>query len=186
MAAIKSTKASASSRKNLPPTTETPNQQIPPTPSPTTLLSPEQRSEIERELLLRISAATQEDPPTTLGEDFRHMTNLFAYGSSQVNTDLTMAAALEFDGDLFEEDPTFYHLMQSPMYLKLVKTFIAAAEDGDSIAVLMLVWRAYNAGRSSPERLIPDTEEVRAERRRDEEWVRAKRQQMERERKASQ
>jgi hypothetical protein len=128
------------------------------------LLSPEQRSEIERELLLQISHAMQEDPPTDFGEEFRHMTNLFSYGSSQVNTDLTMAAAYEFEGDIYEEDPTFYHLMQSPMYLKLVKTFIAAAENGNSIAVLMLVWRAYNAGRSSPERLIPDTDQVRAER----------------------
>jgi hypothetical protein len=120
MAAIKSTKASASSHKNLPTTTETPNQQIPPTPSPTPLLSPEQ---IERELLLQISAATLKCPTDAREEygdrDGLPTINHFTWGSSQVNTDLTLAAACEFEGDLYEEDQQFYDLMQSPMYLKL-------------------------------------------------------------------
>jgi hypothetical protein len=140
-------------------------------------LSPDQRAAIVRELLIEISSATLDCPTDAEEEDG---INHFTWGSSQVNTDLALAADCEYAGDLYVEDPNFYDLMQSPMYLNLVKTFVEDAEGGDSCALLKVIWRAYNAGRVSPERFIPDTKQVRIERSRKE------REQKERDRRATQ
>jgi len=91
--------------------------------------------------------------------------NHFAWGSSQINTDLALAAQCEFEEDIYLEDENFFDLLRSPMYRNLRQTFMEDAETGDSRALLNVVWRAYNAGLVSPDRLVPDTNEVRSERR---------------------
>jgi hypothetical protein len=140
-----------------------------PVPADLSLISPEQRKAIGREILLEVTSAQCDDCPMSykdLGGISRDVVgNHFAWGSSQINTDLALAAQCEFEEDIFIEDDTFFDLHRSPMYRYLRKTFMEDAERGDSRALLNLVWRAYNAGLVSPDRLIPDSKQVRQDRR---------------------
>jgi hypothetical protein len=60
----------------------------------------------------------------------------------------------------------FCDIVYSSEYLKLRQTFVAEAL-GSEFALSTLVWRAYNAGRLSPDRLDPDDAYVRKERHRE-------------------
>jgi hypothetical protein len=127
-------------------------------PSTTT---PEQRKEIAREILLEISSyswpkAERPDPRASP----------FLWGATQVNVDLAVAADCEVREDIFLEDGDFFGLLSSPMYARLIEAFMEDAMQGDSCALLNVVWRAYKAGLASPNRLIP--EEIRQERRQQE------------------
>jgi hypothetical protein len=92
--------------------------------------------------------------------------NPFAWSASQVNTDLALTALCEAEGDIGIEDDNYWDFCWSSEYQKLQETFKAEVEDGDTFALLNMVWRAYNAGRLSPERLEPDSAHVRVERHR--------------------
>jgi hypothetical protein len=96
--------------------------------------------------------------------DFQN--NPFAWGASQVNTDLALAAHCELERDFQFEDDDFFNFFWSSEFQKLQQTFKEEVETEESYALVGLVWRAYKAGRLSPERLEPDSESVRAERRR--------------------
>jgi hypothetical protein len=63
-----------------------------------------------------------------------------------------------------EGDEDFFDLFRSPMYWNLRQTFMEDCVNGDSCSLLKMVWRAYKAGKASPDRLIPDTKQVRMER----------------------
>jgi hypothetical protein len=94
------------------------------------------------------------DPPSTP----------FSRASSQINTDLSIAAHCEEEDDLCLDSETFYALSFSPMYWKLRETFVEEGAAGDPFAFQNAIWRAYNAGLVSPERFIPHSSEVRRER----------------------
>jgi hypothetical protein len=119
-------------------------------------LDKECRKVIRRDVLLSIT----DDYTSTCPED-HPAGNHFAWGGSQVNTDLAQAAHCESEEDIFLEDGTFFALLASSEYQRLKQTFMEEAEKGDADAVLNLVWRAYNAGTYSPERRHPDSNEVR-------------------------
>jgi hypothetical protein len=132
------------------------------------ILSSEQRKAIAREVLLEISSAKADCPESRNdcpNEDCSFIGNHFAWGASQVNIDLAIAAQCESTEDIYPGDESFCTLLRSPEYWKLRQTFIEEAESGNSYALLMIVWRAYNAGLVSPDRLIPDSGEVRREQR---------------------
>jgi hypothetical protein len=141
---------------------------LPPVTADPSLLSPEQRMAIAREVLLEISSAKADDCPMSQNdcpdEDCSYIGNHFAWGASQVNTDLAIAAQCEMGEDIYLTDGSFCDLLRSSEYWKLRQTFLEDAEDGDSHALLAIVWRAYNAGLVSPDRLIPDSRGERQER----------------------
>jgi hypothetical protein len=124
---------------------------------------------LRRDVLLSITSdytstcQSPEDHPDS--KDFL-VGNHFAWGASQVNTDLAVAAHCESEEDVHLEDETFFDLCASPEYQKLKQTFMEEAEKDGEDAVMNLVWRAYNAGTYSPERRHPDSREVRQERQR--------------------
>ncbi len=89
----------------------------------------------------------------------------FALGASQVNADLALAAQCESEGDIGIEDDEYIDFLLSSEYQTLQSTFIEEVQN-DVYALVNLVWRAYNAGRLSPDRLEPDSAYVRKERRR--------------------
>lgn len=126
--------------------------------------TPEQLKAIERKVVRRdVLLSITSDYTSTCPED-HPAGNHFAWGGSQVNTDLAQAAHCESEGDINLEDGTFFALLASSEYQRLKQTFMEEAEKGDEDAVLNLVWRAYNAGMYSPERRHPDSREVRQER----------------------
>ena len=59
----------------------------------------------------------------------------------------------------------YIDFLLSSEYQTLQSTFIEEVQN-DVYALVNLVWRAYNAGRLSPDRLEPDSAYVRKERRR--------------------
>jgi hypothetical protein len=115
-----------------------------------------------REFLNRISIDLESCPKHEKSE---LKDNHFAWGASQVNTDLALAAQCESEGDIGIEDDNYFDFFRSSEYQKLQRTFKEEVED-DASALVNMVWRAYNAGLLSPERLEPDSAYVRAERRR--------------------
>ena len=129
------------------------------------------REVIIREFLDRISFEETPDPPTSsekCADLLGHadlLNNYFACGASQFNADLALAAQCEYEGDVQSDDDTFVDICFSSEYLKLKRTFVETAL-GNSYALTELVWRAYNAGRLSPDRLYPDSASVRSERQR--------------------
>ena len=129
------------------------------------------REVIIREFLDRISFEETPDPPTSsekcadLPGHADLLNNYFACGASQFNADLALAAQCEYEGDVQSDDDTFVDICFSSEYLKLKRTFVETAL-GNSYALTELVWRAYNAGRLSPDRLYPDSASVRSERQR--------------------
>lgn len=122
----------------------------------------------QRDALLEISSAKWDDCPMSRDEcpdeDANFIGNHFAWSSSQINTDLALAAQCELAGDIYLEDEDFFDLFRSPMYWNLRQTFMADAMDSDSGSLLKVVWRAYKAGLASPNRLVPDTKQVRIDR----------------------
>ena len=129
------------------------------------------REVIIREFLDRISFEETPNPPTSsekcadLPGHADLLNNYFACGASQFNADLALAAQCEYEGDVQSDDDTFVDICFSSEYLKLKRTFVETAL-GNSYALTELVWRAYNAGRLSPDRLYPDSASVRSERQR--------------------
>jgi hypothetical protein len=117
------------------------------------------RKEIERAILLLISSArsSAEDNDT---ED------PLLFASSQINTDLTLAAQCEDEGDLSVDDMDqgFFDLFRSPTYWIQREAFVKAAAAGDEYAYMTAIWRGYNAGRVSPDRFIPSNRKEREER----------------------
>jgi hypothetical protein len=78
-----------------------------------------------------------------------------------------VAAHCELEEDFAIDDCAdsgAWDLLASPMYWQLRQTFVEAGSDGSGYAFLEAIWRAYNAGRLSPNRLTPDSEEMRSER----------------------
>lgn len=132
------------------------------------LLSSRTRKSIARDVLLDISSAKWDDDCPESGEDDDDslVGNHFAWRSSQINTDLTVAAHCEMEGDIYLEDEDFFNLFRSDMYWNLRQTFMEDAVNGDGCSLLKVVWRAYKAGQASPDRLIPDTNEARIKRNR--------------------
>jgi hypothetical protein len=130
------------------------------------------RKAIVREFLNGISIEEIPQPPKSVeqagGGRADLVNNHFACGASQVNTDLALAAQCESEGDIYTEDDTFFDLCASSEYLKLRQTFVDGAL-GSRYALSELVWRAYNAGRLSSDRLEPASAYARTERRRREE-----------------
>jgi len=133
------------------------------------MLDTECRKIVARDVLHEISSAMLDDCPKSQKdcphEDDSFIGNHFAWGASQINTDLAIAAQCEFEEDVYPEDENFFDLYRSSEYVRLRRTFLEDAEGGHSDALLKIVWRAYNAGLVSPNRLIPDSREVRQERR---------------------
>jgi hypothetical protein len=129
------------------------------------LQSKQDREAITRDVLSMIASYWWDDCPQPGEKECERgpdmIGNHFAWGSSQVNTDLALAAQCEAEEDIYPEDETFFNLLRSPMYRDLAQTFIADGERGDSSALLKVVWRSYKAGLASPDRLIPDTKQVR-------------------------
>jgi len=129
------------------------------------------REDIIREFLDKISFEETPDPPTSsekcadLPGHADLLNNYFACGASQFNADLALAAQCEYEGDVQSDDDTFVDICFLSEYLKLKRTFVETAL-GNSYALTELVWRAYNAGRLSPDRLYPDSASVRSERQR--------------------
>lgn len=128
------------------------------------LLSKQDREAITRDVLSMIASYWWDDCPKSEEDEFEgegKAGNQFVWGSSQVNTDLALAAHCEAEEDIYLEDGTWFDLLRSPMYRDLTQTFIADALRGELTALLNVVWRAYKAGLASPDRLIPDTKQVR-------------------------
>lgn len=117
----------------------------------------EHRKEIDIELLRRISSARSLGDPNNPDYEEIPDQNItpFLFGASQVTLDLAMAAQCEADGILDSDDKEFFDLFRSPLYWTARETFVRDAADGNTYAMLFLVWRAYNAGRLSPNRLEP-------------------------------
>ena len=88
--------------------------------------------------------------------------NHFSWVGSSVNTDFALAADCEAGEDLsvFDGEERL-DLMLSPMYWRLRENFVEEAERGSDAAFLDAIWRAYNAGRLSEDRLEPRTKEER-------------------------
>jgi hypothetical protein len=123
-------------------------------------ITPELRKEIAREVLLEISSycwPAEEYASNTEGP--------YLWGATQVNADLALVARCELCEDIYTEDSDFFALLRSPMYRSLVQQFMEDAMGGDESSLLKAVWRAYKAGLASPNRFIPDSKEVRHERR---------------------
>jgi hypothetical protein len=137
------------------------------------------RENILREFLAKISMEETPNPPTSVEQSkdlpgyAELLNNYFACGASQFNADLALAAKCECEGDVQADDDTFVDICFSSEYLKLKRTFVETAL-GHGYALTEVVWRAYNAGRLSPERLYPDSDSIRAERHRRAERLAAK------------
>jgi hypothetical protein len=122
-----------------------------------------------RELLMNISSAKYgeepEFPEPWEGESHgaEHWGNHFVWGSTQVNSDLALAAQCELEEDITADDPDdgIFEFCRSPMFWKLRQQFVKEATEGGSHAFIHLVWRCYSAGRLSPDRLAPRTPEQR-------------------------
>jgi hypothetical protein len=132
-------------------------------------LTSEEREQIGRDLLLLISSATSHASKEQMTEDeVTDPTNSpFLLGASQVNADLASAAQCEFEEDISVDDidGCFFDIFRSPMYWSLRETFVKEAASGDTYSFMRLVWRVYNAGLLSPDRLLPDSTQRRQERR---------------------
>lgn len=131
---------------------------------PIELMTDEERGQIGRELLLLISSATSH---ASKEESTDPNDSPFLIGASQVNADLALAAQCEFEDDISVDDMDgcFFDIFRSPMYWRLRETFLEEAATGDPYTLMRLVWRSYNAGLLSPDRLIPDSKQTRLERR---------------------
>lgn len=99
--------------------------------------------------------------PSVLDDEWWLIGNHFAWRGSQVNTDLALAAQCELEGDVYTEDDTYFDFYSSSEYLNLRRTFLDDARKAHTNALVKVVWRAYNAGRLSPDRLSPDSSETR-------------------------
>lgn len=99
-----------------------------------------------REFLLAISSAKSHEKPDE---------GPFLWGSSAFNTDLTRLAQAQLDGTL--ESTGVYEMIVSPMYWRLRDSFVEDSEDGDPYSFVRVVWRAYNAGLMSSQRITPTT-----------------------------
>lgn len=188
MATSKSNKAPRSSNKKLQtkpiasanpatsqPTSLAPEQQKTGVDNiPWNLLDKERQKVVRRDVLLSITSDYTCPPPEGDSKDFL-VGNHFAWGASQVNIDLGVAAYCESKEDIYLEDRNFLALYGSSEYQKLKQTFMVEAEKDGEDAVLNLVWRAYSAGTYSPERCHPHSREVREERQRHREKAEASR-----------
>jgi len=162
--AVRKTSSKNSALKQTPKTPKTPSK----TPK---LLTQSNRKAIIREVLSEIYKDDMAEPCPKPGDHLYNpddeflINNHFAWGSSQVNTDLAMAAQCEAVEFVTDEGDTFYDLYGSTEYQKLMQTFREEAEAEPRVdALTHLVWRAYNAGRLSPERMEPDIPQLWRER----------------------
>jgi hypothetical protein len=118
------------------------------------------RRDIERSILSLISSARScaDDEP---GDE-----DPLLLASSQINTDFVVAAQFERDEYLSIDnmDQGFFDLFRSPTYWKLRETFVEDAARGDEYAFMTAIWRAYNAGRVSPDRFISPSRQQRKKR----------------------
>ena len=122
-----------------------------------------------RDFALQISSYKDDDTPVFPGpwsnaDVDRGDTygNHFVWGASSVNTDFALAAECEAGDDLSAgDDQEWTDLLLSPMFWKLRETFVEEAESGSRLAFMHAIWRSYNAGRLSDDRLEPRTEEER-------------------------
>jgi hypothetical protein len=119
-----------------------------------------------RDLLMKISSATYNEErefPESWPDEAKNKDevygNHFLWGSSQVNSDLALAAQCEAEYDVSREE--VFDFTRSPQFWKLRQQFVKDASQGDDHSLLHLVWRAYNSGRLSPDRLVPRTPEER-------------------------
>ncbi len=82
--------------------------------------------------------------------------NHFVYGGTQVNADLAALAACEQKLliDFGGAQPNGFDMLRSPMFWNLRQSFVESAAAGDSFAFADAVYRAYMAGRISPDRLL--------------------------------
>jgi hypothetical protein len=93
-----------------------------------------------------------------------HFGNHFLWGAYQENTDLALAAECESENDINIDGPEpIFNFTRCPMYWKLRQQFVKDAASGDEHSFLYAIWRAYNAGRLSPDRLAPRTPAERQE-----------------------
>ncbi|WP_158792448.1 hypothetical protein [Granulicella sp. L60] len=125
-----------------------------------------------RDLLMKISSQSYteerefpepwEDEKQNQSEE--HFGNHFLWGAYQENTDLALAAECESENDINIDGPEpIFNLTRCPMYWKLRQQFVKDAASGDEHSFLYAIWRAYNAGRLSPDRLTPRTPAERRE-----------------------
>lgn len=117
------------------------------------------RKEVERAIISLISSAR-----SSIEDDDMRNEDPLLFASSQINTDFTLAAQCEDEGDLSMDDMDqgFFDLFRSPIYWKQREAFVAAAVAGDEYAFMIAVWRGYNAGKVSPDRFIPKMRKKRS------------------------
>jgi hypothetical protein len=116
------------------------------------------------------------DTKRTDSHDENLVNNYFAYGASQVNTDLAVAAECEACNDFGPQDNDWLDFCISTEYGKLRRTFLEdvkanlAGKTGRVDPLLNAVYRAYYAGMLSPERKEPYStyDRIERHRRRDE------------------
>ena len=112
-------------------------------------LAPDLRRALTREILEQISSAEGCTP----GQDLDPRNGPFVWCGSQFNTDLAAAADAELQQDTsMDTDESLIDMPASPMYRMLRDQFIQEACAQSEYAFMGLVWRAYLAGRLSPDR----------------------------------
>jgi hypothetical protein len=116
-----------------------------------------EKAHIGKMKILEISSARSEGDPESpeFKDNVDEAEPAYLFGASQANSDLAQVAQWESDGTFFKTENEFFDLLRSPMYWKMREIFVHEAEQGDTYALLTLVWRAYKAGRISPKRLLP-------------------------------
>jgi hypothetical protein len=124
------------------------------------------------EILLKVSSCNYGEEPefpnrwmigNNDGNNDEYWGNHFVWGATQVNLDLAQAALCEMEGDIAADnsDNGIFDFCRSPMYWKLRTEFLKDAVNESDESFLYLVWRAYNAGRLSPDRIVPRTKAER-------------------------
>lgn len=129
--------------------------------------APSSRDVLFTEFLMKISSENyseeREFPEPWKGEEEgykhdEHFGNHFLWGAYQENSDLAKVAECESENDINIDGPDpVYNLTRCPMYWKLRQQFVKDAASGNEHSFLYAIWRAYNAGRISPDRLVPRT-----------------------------
>jgi hypothetical protein len=136
--------------------------QAPKTPAPT-----QTREDIIREFLKIVSVDLESWPKQGR---YKLQNNPFAWGASQFNTDLALAAQCESERDIHLDDDDYYDFFLSSEFQRLQQTFKEELEGCEDYPLVNLVWRAYKAGRLSTDRLEPDSGHVRRERARERDY----------------
>ena len=158
---------------------------VPTTPKTKAVKTPESiREAIIQEVLDAMSMGDCFDPPPTSREGLYDdqdgfINNHFAYGASQLNADLALAAQCEFEGDfdfgVTDEDALEFY--NSSEFEKAKKTFVDDLKErlrakienrppiGADDPLVNFARRMRYSGLLSPERKEPDSDYVRRERR---------------------